>query len=93
MAAHKENMEKSGENSLDEKDREKSVKFMKNSHGTVRENEIVLANISKNVDIAHFISILCQRIRVVSVMFCYTCTANLFESGENIYSQGKVREN
>ena len=66
-----ENTEKLGENSFDEKDREKSVKFMKNgqSRGTVRENEIVLANISKNVDIAHFISILCQRIRVVSVMF------------------------
>ena len=45
-------------------------------------NEIVLAAdvLLENVDIAHFISIFCQRIRVVSVSFCYT--ADKLESGK-----------
>ena len=45
-------------------------------------NKIVLTNIAKNVDIAHFISINCQRIRIISVTFCYL--ADKLESGKNI---------
>ena len=55
--------------------------------GKVRENEIVTANVLENVDIVHFISIFFQRIRVISVTFCYT--ADKLELGENILSQGK----
>ena len=54
-------------------------------------NEIVLANIFKNVYIAHYISIFCQRTRIISVTFCYTAVKSV--SGKNIWSQGKVREN
>ena len=70
-----------------EKIREKSGKFMKNS---VRKNLIVFANVLENFDSDHFISIFCQRIRVISVTFCYT--ADNLELGENILSRGKFSE-
>ena len=50
-------------------------------------NEIVLANDLQNVDVACCVSIFCQRIRVISVTFCYT-TDNL-ESWKSILSRGK----
>ena len=59
------------------------------NQGKVRENEIVLAYILENVDIAYFISIYFQRVRVISVTFCYT--ADKLEIVKNILSQGKVK--
>ena len=46
-----------------------------------------LVNVLENVDIAHFISIFCQRITVINITFCYT--AGKLESGKIIVSQGK----
>ena len=60
------------------------------SQEKVRENEIVLAYILENVDIAYFISIYFQRVRVISVTFCYT--ADKLELVKNILSQEKVSE-
>ena len=52
----------------------KSGKFMKNyeSRRKVRENEIVVANVSESVDIAHFIPILCQKKKSYQFILCYT---------------------
>ena len=60
---------------------------MKNSQGRVRDNWNCVANVLENVDIACFISILCQKIRGINVTFCYT--ADKLELGKNIVSQGK----
>ena len=43
------------------------------------------------MDIPHFISIFCQKIRIISVGFCYT--ADKLGVRENILSQEKVWEN
>ena len=48
------------------------------------------ANVLEIVDITHFISIVCQRIRVINVTFCYT--ADKLKSGKNIVSQENVRD-
>ena len=55
------------------------------------EDEIVSANVFENVNVVHFISIFCQRIRVIGVISCYT--ADELKSGKNILGQEKVREN
>ena len=71
-------MKKSG------KVQEKSVK--------VREKmKFFSSNDLEKVDVTYFVSIFCPMIRVISVTFCYT--ADKLESGKNILSQGKVREN
>ena len=41
----------------------------------------------ENVDIVHFISIFCQRIRIISLTIYYT--ADKLESGKTFLSQGK----
>ena len=73
LTNHLENKEKSGGSIFDEKVREMSG-----------ENEIASANVLVNVDMAHFISIFCQKLSVL--FFCYT--ADKLESGKNIVSQG-----
>ena len=70
------------------------------SQGKVREiheklsksgkNDIVLANDLENVDVPHFFCIFCQRIRLMSVTFCYT--TDKLESGKNVLIQEKVME-
>ena len=75
-----------GENFFYDKVRESLEKLSKSG-----ENEIVLAHVFKKVDIPHFISIFCQRMRMIGATFCYT--ADKLESGKKILSQGKVREN
>ena len=64
--------------------------FMKNcqSHGTFKEKFYCFTNVLLYVDSTCFISLLCQRIRVINVTFCYT--ADKMESGKNIASQGKA---
>ena len=44
-----------------------------------------LANVLENADSSHFISIFCQRIKVINITFCYT--AYKVKSGENSVSQ------
>ena len=66
VATHMENREireKSGKKYFDEKVRKIHEKLSKSG-----KNEIVL----ENGDDTHFVSIFCQRIRVISVTFCYT---------------------
>ena len=70
--------EKSGKYVFDEKVRE--------IHES-GENEIVL----ENVDVVHFISIFCQIIRVISVIFAILLFK--LESGKYILSQGKLKLN
>ena len=61
----------------------------------VRENEIILANVLENVDIAYFISIHVFCFHILSKSYQYYCfcyTADRFELGKNILSQGIVME-
>ena len=58
-------------------------------HEKSGENWNSLANVLENADIAHFITIFCQRIRVINVTFFYT--NNKSEWGKNV-SQENVRE-
>ena len=64
---NREIRERSGKKYFDEKVRKIHEKLSKSG-----KNEIVLENDSENGDDAHFVSIFCQRIRVISVTFCYT---------------------
>ena len=70
-------------------------KFMKNCQGKVKENEIVLANNLENFDNTYFISIFCQRIRVISVTFCYTSEKLEPQKNKKLFksmkSQGKLK--
>ena len=70
MVTHLENREISGKNIFDEAVREIHEKLSKS--GKIRGNEIVFANVKENVDVTHLISIFCQRIRIISVTFCFT---------------------
>ena len=88
MATHlkiKEFEEKSGGGIYNEKVREIHEKLK------VRERLSYFANVLENVDIACFISIFGQMIRVVNATFCYTTEKGARE--KNIVSYGKVREN
>ena len=67
VVAHLENRGKSGKNIFNENVREIHEKLSMS-----RKNENVLANVLEIVEIAHFISIFCKRIRDTSVTFCYT---------------------
>ena len=51
----------------------------------------LFANVLEDVDIARFISMFFQTIRVMTVTLC--CTADELKSMESIISQGKVKEN
>ena len=74
--------EKSGKNVFDEK-----VRGIHENLSKSGKNEIVLANDLENVDVAQFVSIFCQRIRVISVTYCYT--SDKLESGKKNLSQEK----
>ena len=62
---------KAGKDVFDEKVREIHEKTHKDREKSAK-NKIVLANIFKNVYMAHFILIFCQRMRIISVHFSYT---------------------
>ena len=82
-------------NNCDEKVREKSGKIIKNcqSKGRVRENETVLQMSSEKMLISRvlFLCFFCQQMRFEH--FTFQNSADKFESGKNILSHGKVREN
>ena len=78
VAAHLEIREKS-ENTWNSRGKVREI------HKKSGENKNLFCKGIKNVDITHFISIFCQRIRVTNVTYC--CT--VMESGIKLVSQGK----